>query len=60
MQRSPAGAAMDSSGTVAMAFMGAGVYLFQNGMVLAHPTERPNNGLYFCILSIGTNYSCGF
>ena len=35
------GAAMDENGTVAMAFMGTGVYLFQNGVVLAHPTEGP-------------------
>ena len=35
------GAAMDDSGTVAMAFMGTGVYLFQNGMVQPHPTEGP-------------------
>ena len=35
------GAAMDDEGTVAMAFMGTGVYLFQNGEVLSHPTEGP-------------------
>lgn len=35
------GAAMDDDGTVAMAFMGTGVYLFQNGEVLSHPTEGP-------------------
>lgn len=35
------GAAMDANGTVAMAFMGTGVYLYQNGEVLSHPTEGP-------------------
>ena len=35
------GAAMDDNGTVAMAFMGTGVYLFQHGEVLSHPTEGP-------------------
>ena len=35
------GAAMDANGTVAMAFMGTGVYLYQHNEVLAHPTEGP-------------------
>ena len=35
------GAAMDANGTVAMAFMGTGVYLYQDHKVLAHPTEGP-------------------
>lgn len=35
------GAAMDADGTVAMAFMGTGVYLYQDEKVLAHPTEGP-------------------
>lgn len=36
-----AGAAMDAQGRVAMAFMGTGVYLYQDGKIVPHPTEGP-------------------
>ena len=35
------GAAIDRFGRIAMAFMGTGVYLYDKGAVLPHPTEGP-------------------
>ncbi len=35
------GAAVDSQGRVAMAFMGTGVYLYDSGSIVPHPTEGP-------------------
>ena len=46
---------MDDNGTVAMAFMGTGVYLFQHGEVLLSSDRRSCHELNISILSSWSN-----
>ena len=54
------GAAMDDNGTVAMAFMGTGVYLFQHGRSVVTSYRGSCHGLDICILCSWSNYVVDF